>query len=430
MTRSRRTAMILACAVALAGPAHADDGDAGTGKRGDVELVVFVTGAPGVPLPAVRRVTLQVSMERALKRDPRLIVIDEDDRLAARAGRVPAEVVAEARALVTSGEALLRRGQAGAALLKLEGASVQLARVLAWTQKQELARAQFLVGAARALAGDARGATATFVALLAWRPDMVADAEIEPTKILPLWEKARKQARRLDGGSIELETDPGGALAYVDGKLVGFTPSMVEGLSVGVHYVTVRREGHERRVEPVTVSNARPARLELTLAPSPGAAEVAAAERALASGLGEATTPPAAQRGLAVLGARLDVEHVVALVALPGDGRYQAYVYATDGGTRLAAQSIEVGEAELEDAFATAVVALYAQVAKAQRASPVRAPARPARAGRRLHTRWWFWAGVGAVTSIAIGVPLVRSLDRGGPACPDASSCGTVVFRF
>jgi len=237
---------VVAGAIALT-PARADEGDAAGGDRGEVELAVVVTGADGVKLPGVRRATVQVSMERALKRDRRLIVVDKDDRLAARAGRLPADVVAEARALVSSGEELLRRGQAEAALLKLQGASTQLARVLAWTQKQELARAQFLLGAAQVLTGDAKAAQATFVALLAWRPEMVADADIEPTKVLPVWEKARKQAARLAGGSIEIETAPAGALAYVDGKLIGFTPTVVEGLAVGVHYVTLRRDGHERR---------------------------------------------------------------------------------------------------------------------------------------------------------------------------------------
>ncbi|HVK75381.1 MAG TPA: PEGA domain-containing protein [Kofleriaceae bacterium] len=423
---------VVAGAIALT-PARADEGDAAGGDRGEVELAVVVTGADGVKLPGVRRATVQVSMERALKRDRRLIVVDKDDRLAARAGRLPADVVAEARALVSSGEELLRRGQAEAALLKLQGASTQLARVLAWTQKQELARAQFLLGAAQVLTGDAKAAQATFVALLAWRPEMVADADIEPTKVLPVWEKARKQAARLAGGSIEIETAPAGALAYVDGKLIGFTPTVVEGLAVGVHYVTLRRDGHERRVEPVKVSGAHPVRVDLPLSRSPRADEVATAERQLIGGLGEKLAPASAQEGFAMFGELLGVEHVVAVVVEPGDGRYRAYVYDTGGGL-LGEQAVVVGDRELEDAFAEAATSLYVQVARAKArvaVKPRKPPPSSSSSGRSVFRRWWFWAGVGTVIAAGVGVPLLLSIDRDEPlTCPAGSSCGDVVFRF
>ena len=99
----RRLALLIALVVGLAGaqvgpgpaPAFADDGDAGEGDGASVAVVV--AGRDGAPHAPAIQATVQVSMERALKRDPRLAVIDQDDRLAARARRVPKDAVAEPR---------------------------------------------------------------------------------------------------------------------------------------------------------------------------------------------------------------------------------------------------------------------------------------------------------------------------------------------
>ncbi len=419
--------------IAVSSPAvaRADDGDAIEGDRGEATVAVVVTAAPGVKLPAARRATVQVSVERALKRDPRLIVVDKDDRLAVRAKRVPSEVVNEARALLRSGEELLRRGQAKTALLKLEGASVQLARVLAWTQKQELARAQFLLGAAQALSGDTRSATATFVDLLAWRPGAVADADLEPGVILPLWEKAQARARKLAGGSIDIETTPAGALAYVDGKLAGFTPTVVEGLPVGIHYVTVRRDGHERRVEAVRVSDKKPARLKIRMETSRRGAELAVAERALVDGVGAALAPAAAQAGFSEAGELLDVEQLVVVSAEAGAGRYRVFVYEASGGSRLAGATLDVGDRELEDAFADITGSLYEQVARAKVKVVKKPRPKAAPAGPSIFTRKWFWITLAGVAVVGATTGIVLSIDRSEPlTCPVGTSCGEVIFRF
>ena len=53
---------------------------------------------------------------------------------------MPDDAVGEARALLTTGEAMLRRGQAKPAILKLQGATTQLANVLAWALDAEESR--------------------------------------------------------------------------------------------------------------------------------------------------------------------------------------------------------------------------------------------------------------------------------------------------
>lgn len=431
-----RRVAIAALVLALVAPlsARADDGDAIEGDKPEVEVAVVVNAGAGEKLAAARRATVAISMERGLRRDRRLLVVDQDDRLAARSGAIPTDQVSEARAALATGEAMLRRKQAKAAVLKLQGASTQLARVLAWTQKQDLANAQLYLGTAQAIAGDTRGAVATFTALLAWRPEALPDPEIEADIVMPVWEKARTAVGKLGTGSIELSTEPSGALAYVDGQLAGFTPTTVDNLTEGVHYVTLRRPGSMRRVEPVKVSAAAPAQLAVELVPSARAAELEEAAAMLEGRLGDPIAKAEAQAGLAQIGELLGVEHVVVVVVQPGDGKYRTYVYATDGGARLGQADVTVGDRDPEDAFAAAGKSLYAQVAQAKARARRRpkASSGPERSGPSIFSRWWFWAGAGTIVAGAIAIPLVMSLTD-GPApvtCPSGQSCGTVVFRF
>ncbi len=432
-THARRLLLVTLALLALTtATAGADDGDGDAeDKRGEVAVAVVVAGADGGALPTAVQATLQVSMERALERDARLDAVDQDDRLAAMARKVPKDAVAEARALVAAGETLLQRDKPKLALLKLQGASVELARVLAWTSKQDLARAQFLLGAAQAMAGDDKAAVATFTALHVWRPDAVPDADVAPKLTLPLWEKARTAVEELGTGSLIIDSAPAGALAYVDGKLVGFTPTQIDDLKVGVHYITLRRDGFERRVEAVKIGTKGPARLSAVLVPSVRAADLAAARTVFAAGIESPEAKVEARAALAEVGALIDVEHVVLLVPGKKEGQYQAAVYATDGGARLASTTIKIGDDDPETAFARAATKLYDQVAKAERAArrgPRRRIADPAE--RSVLKSPWFWGGVVTIAAVAIAVPLLTAEDEPLAGCPTDSSCGTVLFRF
>lgn len=432
MIRGAARLVALAVAAALCAPPAARADDGGADPKAEVAVTVVVTAADGVKLGAARKATVAVSMERALRRDRRLDVIDQDDRLAARAKAIPEDAVAEARALASTGEAMLRRDQAKAAVLKLQGATAQLAAVLAWTQKQDLARAQLYLGTAQAIAGDTKGALATFVALQIWRPDQLPDPDLAPATVLPLWEKAQAQVKKLAQGSLAIQTSPAGALAYVDGRMVGFTPTTVDGLVEGVHYVTLRRAGSVRRIEPVTISAKAPAQLSALLEPSAGAPDLADGIALLDDGLGEPIARAQAQAGLATVGDMLGVEQVAVVEVRPGEGTYRVYVYAVDGGARLGMTDVKVGDRDLEDAFAAAGVELYKQVAAAKVVvKPKKCGPRGPR-GPSIFTRWWFWTGVGTVVAAGIAVPVVMKLTDGpdGPTCPGGASCGSVVFRF
>jgi hypothetical protein len=435
----RAIALLVVAAVLVTGlPARAlaDEGDAPDVEAPrapgvEARVAVIVLGQDGEPLPAATRATLQVTMERALQGDERLEIVDQDTELAKHAGQVPLEAISEARGLARAGEELLRRGQSEPARIKLEQASRHLAEVLAWTSKQELAQAQFLLGAALAVDGEKKDALAAFVSLLAWRPEFVADPEIWPEKVLPLWEKAQEKAAKLDGGSIEISSSPEGAMAYVDGRFVGFTPTIVEGLPAATHYVTVRMYGRVRSVAAVKVSDRRPSELKVSLDPTPGVDRLREAIDAIAGGVGAAQANAEIQAAFGDLSELLMVDHAAVLVAPDGAGPYRGYVYAVEGGTLLAKAELELGERDPEDAFGELAAALYQQISFEPKEAPP--PKKPRRTGAKkpFYTRWWFWSAVGAVVVTSIAVPLLLR-DDGAPelGCPPGDSCGTVIFRF
>ncbi len=414
--------------------ANADDAEPAP-PLAKVAVVILTASPDDKPLTGTRLATVQVSMERALAVDTRLDVVDLDEGLAESGNAVPKDAVAEARAMIASGEALIRRNQPKQALQKLEGAATQLAGVLAWAQKQELARAQFLRGAAHAALGEDKAALDEFVALLAWRPDFAADPTIVPGKVIPLWEKAQAHARRLPGGAVEVTSLPAGAMAYADGRFVGFTPTAVEALAVGTHYLTVRARGYQKAVVAVRISDKKPVDAAVTLVPSPRTAELDTDVAALRGGLGAAQAPAEMQGTLGDLSDLLGVDQLVVLLAPPGGGTgdriYRAYVYGAVGGMRLAQAEVKVGADEgLDDALGRLGAELYKQVSFAPPPPPP--PSRPERPGAHtaFYQRWWFWSGLGAVAlGVAAGALIIHERDT-GPSCPSGDSCGVVVLSF
>jgi tetratricopeptide (TPR) repeat protein len=396
-------------------------------RTGGVPVAVFVVPASGTMSP-MRLATLQLTLEDTLERDHRLEVVDIEAALLDRAGQVPAEVVSEARGLLETGEALLLREQPDRALPRLQAAVAQLESLLAFTSKKELARAQFLLGAAHAMRDDRDPAIEAFVALLAWRPEFVADTRIAPGDVLPLFQQAQKRARRLPGGSIQIGSTPDGALAYVDGRFVGFTPTTAEGLPAGRHYVTFKMIGRGRTVQPVEVSSRKEVRVRGSLIDTPGWDELEALVEATAAGLGQVRGP----EELAELGRLIGAEQIVVVTAPAAGadgGRYQGFVYDVASRRELASASVAASP-EVERLFAQLVRDLYTTIDLAP--EPVTATvAADDGDAMPIYRRWWFWGGAAAAVAVAIAIPLLTGDDEPqGPRCPGGSVCGEVIWEF
>ncbi|MBZ0231653.1 MAG: hypothetical protein K8M05_04835, partial [Deltaproteobacteria bacterium] len=141
--------------------------------------------------------------------------------------------------------------------------------------------------------------------------------------------------------------------------------------------------------------------------------------------------PARAQAGFAEAGELLGVEQIVVVSAEKGEGRYRVFVYDASGGARLAAESLTVGDRELEDAFADVAGPLYEQVAKAKVKVVTKPPRKQPPRGPSIFSNKWFWITAGGIVAVGVATGLVLSIDRSEPlTCPAGTSCGEIIFRF
>src|SRR5262249_22548944 len=106
-----------------------------------------------------------------------------------------------------------------------------------------------------ALEGNRAAAKNIFSELLVWRPKADADSTRVPPSVMKVYDEARKEVARLPRGSLEIHSDPEGALVFVDGHQVGTTPATVEGLTVGRHFVTFKKDAFLKLVLKAHVSS-------------------------------------------------------------------------------------------------------------------------------------------------------------------------------
>jgi hypothetical protein len=420
----RQTGVLIALAVAGA------SATARAQPSVDVEAAVFVVSDKKVP--SASHATLLGTFEKALRRDRRIRVVDKDRRLAQHGGLIPSAVISEARGLLNSGIAMLRRGRVGPALARLHAAELQLGRSLAFVSKQQLARAQFYIGVAEARLGKGKAAQKTFERLLVWRPRFVADTSLAPAKVLPLWSRAQRAVRKRKGGSLELTSAPAGALAYVDGRFVGFTPTTAEGLTIGAHYVTYRKLGYVRQVVEVGVSGSQQRKHRATMRRSPDYDRMRLLLGAVAAG----STEAGASEELTALGGMLGIEHAV-LLEVSGSGankRFEARLFQVANRKQLARVKARLAENQtIEALFAQMARSLYANVIFRPKPKPKpKKVSKPTPAGKKspFYKRWWFWTGVSAIAATAITVPLLMRDGDSGPTCPGSAICGEVLLRF
>lgn len=445
------SAACLALAAAPASPAADPPGDRSADQTSanrraatdKTSTAIFVTPARGSKLSAARKATLLSTMERALGEDERLRVVDRDVQLAARAGLMPSQRIAEARTLRDRGESSLADNRTTDAVADLTRAAELLEETLTYSNKRDLARAQFLLGAALVAEGKSKEGEKLFVRLLVWRPDFI-DARLPSVALSdlagPVWRKAQDKVAKRRRGGLELVTEPPGALAYVNGQFFGFTPTSVRDLPTGTHYVTFKRNGYTRQVIPARVTR-RTRAIEVTLQPSPGADTM----NELAAEIGEKLDEEEA-RATIELGRLLSVDNAV-FVEVPTagsvDASYRAALFETRHGKRLRIVTVAAGEdTPLEELLGELGTSLYADLdltfapvepveVEPKEPDVVTAQPTPLEKSPRFYKRWWFWTAVGVAAAAAVAIPLlVTGGDDDNKRCTGSGLCGEVIWTF
>ncbi len=415
MTGVRRLAYPLIGVLAvLAAPARAEEGPAA------VHVTTFLLGHQGIDdqqlVPVMR------AIDEGLKRNPRLEMKDLDTRLAEFAQEVPQEEIDKGKADFDEGMKAMTALDLNTALKKLNSAVETLTKVLPYIKKAELADAMMAVGAVQFEQNEKKAARVTFVRLLTWRTDYKVDVNRFPPALLEVFESSRKEVEKSKRGSLEVRSDPPSAQAYVDGKYVGVTPTFAEGLPVGEHFITFKKEGFRKAMMPATVSPKFQQVVQVSLERSGKFLLVQQALDSVEKVLGGKLEDNSDN-----LKEVLFIDHAVFVRAKPGAaGMIDLEVYLYDLRTKkklaMVTKSVAVDQAEKQAEPLAANV--YQSVSYEElEETPKDAPLPKQQTRKKFWKTWWFWtaAGVVVVGAVAIGVAVSETSPKecgSGGFCP------------
>ncbi len=386
-----------------------------------VKATVFTLPHPGVSEEVM--VSTLRGIEAGLKRNDRLEVHDLDTRLADFAQEVPQDQVEAARTALKDGQKALLELDIPTAIQRLQDAASWLAKVLPYIKKQELADAQASLAVAYYENGEKNKGRDMFLALLTWRGDYQYDPQKLPPQFFDAFNDAQKEIEKAKRGSLEIASEPDGAQAYVDGKYVGVTPCTSEGLTVGEHYVTYKKEGYKKTVVAAKVSPKRPLKATSTLERNEKYLLVQQALEKIAPTLGAETPPPEMDDLKQVL----LLDHAIFVKASPQPGdkiEVDAWLYDLRVRRKLSRVVKAVPSAQAESQLASLASSLYLNVNYDPElvAPKDKIPDKP-KPRPPLYKTWWFYAiavGAAAVVATVIGLGVVY----GRPTvCPENDGC-------
>jgi tetratricopeptide (TPR) repeat protein len=423
--RSALAACVLATLATMATSADAQEPAATTAAPAatvtngpqPVRVTTCLLKHPGLDEQAL--VPVMRALDDGLKRNPRLEMKDLDTRLADFAQEVPQEQIDQGRLLLQEGQKALTALELPTAIKKLSQAVEVLSKVLPYIKKAELADAMMALGASHFENGDKKEAKRTFERLIVWRSDYKVDMTKYPPAILAIVEDVRKEVEKQKRGSIEIRSQPAAAQAYVDGRYIGVTPTFADGLVVGEHWVTLKKEGFKKAVMAAQASAKAQQVVSITMERSTKYLLVEQALAVVEKSLGESMLDASADNLKEVL----FIDHAVFVRAQPagaGQLKVDSFLYDLRTRRRLTRVTKTVPAARAEKELATLASALYLNVSyEAELVETKDAPPPKPYVRKPFYKTWWFWTAAGAaVTGVVLGATLA----------PRPKSCGSSSF--
>jgi hypothetical protein len=404
----------------MASAASADEGPA------PVRVTTFLMQHQGIDdqqlVPVMR------AIDDALKHNPKLEMKDLDTRLAEFAQEVPQDQIDQGKADYDAGMKAMSALDLSTAIKKLNSAIDTLIKVLPYIKKQELADAMMALGAAQFEQNEKKAAKATFERLLTWRSDYKVDVNRFPPTLLEPFETARKEVEHQKRGSLEIRSEPASAQAYVDGRYIGVTPTFAEGLAVGEHFITFKKEGFRKAVTPGTVSPKFQQVVNINLERSAKFLLVQQALDSVERALGSAKLDDNSDNLKEVL----FIDHAVFVRAKPGAAGMidlEVYLYDLRNKKKLAmtTQSVAVDQAEKQSE--PVATNLYAKVNyEAEEEAPKDAPLPQAQTRKKVWKTWWFWTAAGVVVAGAVVIGVAVGTTQQVKDCGSGNFCPGFVF--
>ncbi len=264
-----RLAIVASCLVGVASPAPAlaqptQAQGAGQPKR---VYIVAVTADPELEAVAARigssaRATLRTEHGVAWEAADEHFLGYDDATLAK---------LREARQRLADGRQAYLNLDLDHAIQLLQGAVNDFdGAAAALEDSKDLGDALLLLGASQVANGQARDARHTFERLHVQMPDRAPDPQQFNPEVVQDYQQSAPRDAQNPTSIIAIQSDPPGAIAYVDFVPRGRTPISVNGLVGGPHVVRMTRPGSTPNVQSVDLRRGRTAQINAVLSASSG----------------------------------------------------------------------------------------------------------------------------------------------------------------
>lgn len=352
------------------------------------------------------------------------------------------EVLDRARTRLEAGRQAYLNLDLPAAIEQLTGAVADFdAAASALEDPQDLGDALLFLGASLAFEDRTRDAQRVFARLHVQMPQVQPDPNVFPPQVVERFIAARPRDAGDPQSSILIESDPPGAIAYVDFLARGVTPLTVTGLRGGEHIVRVTRAGATPFVQSVAVRSRGSAQTSAFVVDDDRTTGLADALVRVRDAEVDSLGADSAIRELATT---LGVERIGVIRASAGDSEgnvaLELLVFDVTSGRRLVrgAGTVPTGVGELERGVDQLVSgALQAALTARQSTDEERIPARheepappPPPGEPSVAEQWWFWTIIGGVAVlVAVGVGVGVAVSSQGPGVGNDPQ-GYVVLEF
>jgi len=336
--------------------------------------------------------------------------------------------------------------------LELDGAIEQLrgavenfdAAAVALEDPNDLGQALLFLGASHAFNGQTRDAIEVFRRLHTQMPFIQPDPDTFPPDVVQLYDRARPRDARSPAGIVSIDSNPQGAIAYVDFLARGRTPINVEGLIGGDHVIRVTRPGATPFVETLGVRRRRASTSNAYLVDTPGLEGLADALDEVRDASIETLDEV---NPIGRIAGMLEVDKIgVIRVSSAGDGQVtmELLLFDAASGRRLVRGqgTAPTAVGELEASVQRAVSGAFEAALRPSQASdeeqipaftdeetPFEQNEEPSGPPEPLIEQWWFWTIIGVVVAGGIAAGIAGGVAAQGPPLGNDPG-GQVVFTF
>lgn len=308
----------------------------------------------------------------------------------------------------------------------------------------DLGQALLFLGASHGFNGQRRDALEVFRRLHTQMPHIQPDPNTFPPDVVSVYERARPRDARRPAGIVSIDSNPQGAIAYVDYLARGRTPISVEGLIGGDHVVRVTRPGAIPFAESLEVRGRRPASSNAYLVDDDEL-------QGLSDAINEIPTASAdnIEEGAIAEVARLLQVDKIGVIRVSGnadDVNLELLLFDVESGRRLVrgegSAPTDIGV--LEQTVQRAVSGAFeAALRPAQQGDSEEIPAVSGESpfaqqqeedtddgpSTPVYEEWWFWTIIGVVVLGGVAAGIAGGIAAQGPA-QGSDRTGQVVFTF